>query len=84
MTDREWGDYISNIFFPERGKSNESAPFSQAICDSCPVKDECLSYSFDIAESDWMAAYFPRGVWGGQSQRKREQMLSKMGGRRPH
>lgn len=54
-----------SVFFPERNESSEPA---RAICDACPVHDECGEAG--RSESD--------GVWGGRirpSRRRRRRVL---------
>lgn len=46
------------LFFPENGRSAESA---QAICARCPVREWCMAWGMD---EKW-------GVWGGVDRRKR-------------
>lgn len=51
------------LWFPD-----DKTPISKAakqICDSCPVKQECLDYG---VENEFY------GVWGGLSSRKRSKM----------
>lgn len=48
------------MFFPERGDSQTLAR-AKAVCDGCPVKDDCLEYN--LFEKD--------GVYGGTSDRDR-------------
>ncbi len=48
------------IFFPEQGKSAKPA---KAICETCPVRDECLDHAIFHRQKD--------GVWGGLNERER-------------
>lgn len=34
------------VFFPEKGRSDQVRR-AKAICNRCPVKDECLSWALD-------------------------------------
>lgn len=52
------GDH--DLFFPERGESLAPA---RAICNRCPVADQCLTYALDHS--------IKHGVWGGTSERDR-------------
>lgn len=58
-------------FFPEKGGSTARA---KAVCDSCPIRRECL---------DWALAHDERfGVWGGTSEQDRRLIrLRRKGGR---
>jgi len=70
MTDREWGDLISGLFFPERGQNYEVVDHIAEICGQCPVQAECLQYSLDLVE-EIGPFQTPSGYWGGKSQRQR-------------
>ena len=39
-----------------------------AVCQTCPVRNECLEFALEHDE---------RGVWGGQSERGRRRIISK-------
>ena len=54
----------TEIFFPERGEDTDAA---KAICDVCPVTEECLEEQMRLRVS---GADF--GVWGGTSARQRK------------
>lgn len=61
-------DQPSEIFFPERGE----VPFeARAICDVCPVHDECLTFALDFPEGTLL------GVWAGTSPKQRRNMRRK-------
>jgi WhiB family transcriptional regulator, redox-sensing transcriptional regulator len=47
-------------FFPDKGSSPRAA---KAVCATCPVIDECLSYALEHNERF--------GIWGGTSERER-------------
>lgn len=55
----------ASLFFPERG---DTAPVraAQAVCRTCPVAEECLSYAMALNEKF--------GIWGGTSERQRRAM----------
>lgn len=57
------------IFHPTGG---ESARPAKAICHRCPVRPECLQHALEHRET---------GVWGGLSERERENLLR---GRNPY
>lgn len=48
-------------WFPSRGVNAEHA---RAVCDECPVRQECLEAGL----------YEPAGLWGGTSERQRRQI----------
>lgn len=50
-------------FFPEKGGSTREA---KKVCQSCPVRTECLSYALDHDERF--------GIWGGLSERERRRL----------
>jgi WhiB family redox-sensing transcriptional regulator len=50
-------------FFPARGESTREA---KAVCEQCPVREECLEYAL---QWDHLC-----GVWGGMSERERRQI----------
>ena len=56
-----------DFWFPERGKWTQSAE-AQAICHTCPVREQCLDYAVEHKER-W-------GVWGGVSSTKRRKMIA--------
>lgn len=68
-TPPEWADRSlcsqvdNDIFFPEKGGSSREA---KAICATCPVRAECLTYALDNDERF--------GIWGGLSERERRRL----------
>jgi hypothetical protein len=50
-------------FFPEKGGSTREA---KRICESCEVRDECLSYALENDERF--------GIWGGMSEMERRRL----------
>jgi hypothetical protein len=54
-----------DIWFPEKGNTRD-ADLAKEICLACPVKDDCLA--------DAMIRGEEFGIWGGVSQRGREQL----------
>lgn len=52
------------MFYPCRG-DNETLARAKAVCRTCPVSAECLAWALDNDEP---------GVWGGTSERQRQQM----------
>jgi WhiB family redox-sensing transcriptional regulator len=69
MNDQRWKergacrDEDPEMFFPTR-RDQEAAP--RAVCKSCPVQVECLSWALDNSES--------YGVWGGYTEEERKPM----------
>ncbi|MBV8161486.1 MAG: WhiB family transcriptional regulator [Acidimicrobiia bacterium] len=59
---RGLGEESQAIFFPAKGESTAEA---RAICERCPVADQCL---------DFALANHCIGVWGGTSERQRRRM----------
>ena len=55
-------------FFPERegGRGTQLAAEAQAVCHTCPVRQQCLDYAL----SD--AAIF--GIWGGTTDQDRRRI----------
>ena len=64
-----WGDQAKCLqadpetFFPEKGGSTRDA---KAICQGCPVREECLEYA--LANDERF------GIWGGLSERERRRL----------
>lgn len=64
----------SYLFFPpstverkeERERREQKA---KAICQVCPVKQECLEFALEIRE--------PYGIWGGLTETERRQHLAR-------
>lgn len=52
-----------DLFFPERGASTRDA---KSICNSCPVRVDCLEYALANGEKF--------GIWGGMSERERRRI----------
>jgi WhiB family redox-sensing transcriptional regulator len=40
---------------------------AKAICQECPVRQECLHYALDVGE--------PHGIWGGLNESERRGLL---------
>ena len=51
------------LFFPERGESTREA---KAVCDTCPVRSDCLDWAIDTQQK--------HGIWGGRSERERRRI----------
>ena len=55
----------SDVFFPASDDESASAK-AKEICESCPVREACLSYSLTTNQS--------AGVWGGLDANERRRM----------
>lgn len=64
-------DMESSTFFHPHGERDEARErriaAAKAICESCPVRIECLEHSVRVRE--------PYGVWGGLSEAERAILL---------
>lgn len=60
------------IFFPGRGDS-EAVAAAIAVCDSCPVRGDCLETHL----------YEPSGIWGGTTRRQRRRLIRARHGTQP-
>ncbi|MBT8211883.1 MAG: WhiB family transcriptional regulator [Acidimicrobiia bacterium] len=56
----------ADLFFPISEESSE-ATRAKAICEGCPVRDECLQYAFSTKQTE--------GVWGGMTGSERRRYL---------
>lgn len=52
-----------DLWYPERGESHRHAI---DICNTCPVRDDCLEFALTNNER--------YGIWGGYSERQRRRM----------
>lgn len=66
MADARCMDADAEAFFPQKGQPVDAAV---AICQSCPVRTDCLEYALDNNEKF--------GVWGGMSERQRRRLANK-------
>lgn len=53
----------TGIFFP--ASDAESGP-AKAVCDGCPVRDQCLEWALATRQED--------GVWGGLTDNERRRL----------
>lgn len=53
----------TTLFYPERGEHHSAAI---AVCNTCPVKNECLQWALDNNETF--------GVWGGTTASERRRI----------
>jgi WhiB family redox-sensing transcriptional regulator len=61
-----------NIFFPRKWV-HDSVLKAKAICNMCPVKEECLEYALSIPPSQAL------GIWAGTTERERRTLRRKIG-----
>lgn len=62
----------SHVFFPSgRGSPN---PEPKRICSECPVREECLEFSIELAQK-----YETHGVWAGLTKNEREGVMYERG-----
>lgn len=54
----------TEMFFPS---SDADAGPAKAICESCPVQQQCLQYAIAVRE--------PEGIWGGTTFVERRSIL---------
>lgn len=60
------GEVLDEVsFFPERDDLRGIAK-AKAICATCPVADECLSWAIETNQTE--------GIWGGHTARERRAM----------
>ena len=58
-----------DMFFPEPGQASRAAD-AVKMCRSCPVRAECLRFSFEGREQ-W-------GIWGGKTAYQRSRVRNRM------
>ncbi|MFJ5774144.1 WhiB family transcriptional regulator [Streptomyces sp. NPDC093094] len=58
-----------DLFFPigTSGPASMQTLTAKAVCERCPVQEECLRYALDTGQSI--------GVWGGTGENERRLML---------
>lgn len=54
-----------DLFFPVKGEKTDEA---KAVCEDCPVQEECLEYAVKKREK--------HGIWGGASERERRKIIT--------
>jgi len=57
--------YPAEMFFPAN-ETPAAAKAAKLICAACPVRDECLSFALETAQSE--------GVWGGMDAGERRRL----------
>ncbi len=55
----------AEVFFPSIDAPS-AANAAKAICETCPVREECLSFALETAQAD--------GVWGGMDAGERRRL----------
>ena len=63
----------ASVFFPppvaeRRDEKRFRERNAKAICETCSVRDDCLSYAVTIREQ--------HGIWGGLSESERRELLT--------
>ena len=67
------------LFFPERRDRKSTADKAIAICQTCPVTEDCLRYALALDRT----YFWSWGIWGGTSKGDRDRMVrARNGGRR--
>ncbi|MFN2503986.1 MAG: WhiB family transcriptional regulator [Acidimicrobiales bacterium] len=68
-TDIAWRDDAAcrgldpDVFFPA---SDDEAGVAKAVCETCPVREECLEYALETRQED--------GIWGGLTETERRRL----------
>lgn len=60
-----------SLYFPTIANPNTAA-IAKQICAECSVREECFDYSIELAQQVDV-----HGVWGGMSQRERQNYMRK-------
>lgn len=60
------------VFFPptqaeRKDERLDREEMAKSICETCPVRSDCLRYALDIRE--------PHGIWGGLNESERKMLL---------
>lgn len=66
MSDAACKGMDQTLFFPPKGGDMRASTAVKAICESCPVRVECLDFALDTG--------IKFGVWGGTSERDRRRI----------
>jgi WhiB family redox-sensing transcriptional regulator len=59
-------NHPTSLFYPPHGVSHAQVDAARAICATCSVQEECLTYALDNKEIF--------GIWGGLSERQRRRI----------
>lgn len=77
-----WRDHAAcrhedpDLFFPigTTGPSQVQAQQAKAVCEGCPVREQCLDWALDTGQSI--------GIWGGTTEAERRRLRRRAGSRR--
>ncbi len=58
--------YPQEWWFPNAERSSHQYAAARAVCEQCPVQDECLAYAMAHEEP-----HYEYGMWGGLAPRQR-------------
>lgn len=67
--DNEWMDDGAcvgepvELWFPDGAASGDGTALARTVCQTCPVRAECLEWALTVPEE--------HGMWGGKSARER-------------
>ena len=61
--------YPAEVFFPP-SDAPSAANAAKAICEGCPVREECLSFALETAQAE--------GVWGGMDAGERRRLRRRL------
>jgi WhiB family redox-sensing transcriptional regulator len=61
--------YPAEVFFPPSDAPSD-ATAAKAICEACPVREECLSFALETAQAE--------GVWGGMDAGERRRLRRRL------
>lgn len=61
--------YPAELFFPP-SDAPSAANAAKAICQGCPVREECLSFALETAQAE--------GVWGGMDAGERRRLRRRL------
>ena len=67
----DWRDAAScrasdpDVFFPD-GEDVEGIARAKAICATCPVREDCLTFAVELNQTD--------GIWGGRTPAERRRL----------
>ena len=67
--DAACASYPAEVFFPP-GDVPSAADAAKAVCEVCPVREECLSFALETAQAE--------GVWGGMDAGDRRRLRRRL------
>lgn len=70
------GDDPNKYIPPPKQDTKDTRHYNKTICETCPVKKECLDYA--------LANRIKIGLWGGTSPKERESMYSRYKGEKEY